>query len=167
MISLPKKVYLRAIKKHWKISYVESPGKLIIIEHPHRHLVLYGTNYTKRKALVLLNRWVRLQAHTHLTALLKQLNRRVKAKYKKLIIRAHEAQWGACSARKTISLNSRLIFLPPPLVKHVILHELCHTHYLTHAQIFWDDLERYDKHWKRHRAALDDAYDYVPEWIMI
>lgn len=165
MVTLPKKVYFRAMHKYWKISYIKSPGKLIIIEHPHRELVLYGKNYSKRTAVNLLNRWVRLKAHDYLRKLLHQLNRRVKVKYKKLIVRSHEAQWGSYSSTKTISLNSRLIFLPPSLVRHVVLHELCHVHYLTHATIFWNELAKYDKHWKKHRAALNEADDYIPEWV--
>lgn len=166
MIKLPNKVYLMAIKKRWNISYVESTGKLIIIEHPHRELVLYGRNYSKRAALQLITRWVRLKAHEHLNKLLKHLNRKVKVNYKKLIIRSHEAQWGSYSTTRTISLNYKLIFLPPALVKHVIYHELCHVYYLTHSAIFWNAVAKYDRNWKKNRAALDEADDYIPEWVI-
>lgn len=166
MIKLPKKVFLRAVNKHWKISYIKSPGKLVIVELPHRQIVVYGKNYSKRTALNLITKWIRLKAHAYLTTLLHKLNRKVKVKFKKLIIRSHEAQWGSYSSTKTMSLNYKLIFLPQALAKHVILHELCHVHHLSHAKIFWDDLARYDKHWEKHRTELFDADKYIPEWVI-
>ena len=154
------------MKKYRKVAYFESPGKLILIEHPHRLLVLYGKNYSKRAALHLLIRWVKLNAHYHLTALLKKLNRRVKANYKKLIIRSQEAQWGSYSSSKTLSLNYKLIFLPPSIVRYVILHELCHTRYLEHSPRFWKELAKYDKNWKANRKAINDISEYLPPWLI-
>ena len=165
MITLPKKIYLAAMKKHWKISYIEAPGKLIIIEHPHRELALYGKNYSKLAALNLITRWVRLKSHIFLSELLRQLNRKVKVNYKKLIIRSHEAQWGSYSSTKTISLNYKLIFLPPALARHVIFHELCHVNNMDHSDKFWNTLAKYDRNWKTNRAALNDADDFIPEWV--
>ena len=167
MIILPRDIYLTAMKKYRKVSYIESPGKLILLEHPHQELVLYGKDYSKIAALHLIIRWVRLNAHYHLSALLHKLNRRVKANYKKLIIRSHEAQWGSYSTSKTISLNYKLIFLPPSLVKYIIIHELCHTRYLAHSPEFWKELEKYDKNWKKNRDAMNDADDYIPSWVIL
>jgi len=165
MIILPKKIYLTAMKKHWKVSYVQSSGKLIIIEHPHRELVLYGKNYSKRAALHLLIRWVKLKSHDYLSELLNQLNRKVKVNYKKLIVRSQEAQWGSYSSSKTISLNYQLIFLPPTLVKYTIFHELCHVRCLDHSEKFWRELKKFDRHWKKNRKALVDADNYIPVWV--
>jgi len=154
------------MNKHWKISYIQSSGRLIIIEHPHRELAIYGKNYSKRAALQLLNRWVRLKAHDYLSELLHQLNRRVKVNYKKVIIRSHEAQWGSYSSGKTLSLNFKLIFLPTTLAKHIVYHELCHARYLSHSEEFWQELARFDKHWQKNNKAMDEALKYIPEWVM-
>ena len=43
----------------------------------------------------------------------------------------------SCSTRGTISLNYKLLFLPRPLVRYVLLHELCHTRQSNHAVAFW------------------------------
>lgn len=165
MKSLPKQIFMRAMKKHWKISYVDYPGKLIIVEHSHRSLVIYGKNYSKRAARHLLTRWAILKAHHFLLANLKRLNRRVRVNYKKVIIRAHEAQWGSYSSNKTISLNYQLVFLPPALMQHVILHELCHVVYMDHSDNFWQHLAKFDVRWRSHRERLNTADEYIPRWL--
>lgn len=166
MVRLPRKIYLRAMRKQWKVSYVESSGKLLLVELSHRELVLYGKNYSKKAALHLITRWIRLKAHDYLDHLLKQLNRRVKANYKKLVIRSHEAQWGSYSTSRTISLNYKLIFLPKALVQHIGYHELCHVRYLSHSPRFWQEVAKYDKQWVSHREKLNDADHYIPDWVI-
>lgn len=165
-ITLPKKVYLTAMKKEWKISYINSPGKLALIEQPHRKLTIHGKRYSKLAALKLITRWVRMKSQTHLNNTLNRLNRKVKVKFKRLIVRSHDAQWGSYTSTKTLSLNYKLIFLPSPLVSHVIYHELCHVIHLDHSTRFWNKLATYDKNWKKHREALHEADDYIPNWVI-
>lgn len=165
MTTIPGEIYLTAMKKHWQVSFVKTPGKLIIIEHPHRQLIIYGKKHSKRQALHLINRWVRLKAHVFLNDLLYDLNKKVKVRFKKVIIRSHECQWGSYSSTKTISLNNMLIFLPTTLTKHVIYHELCHVRYLSHCDKFWDELNKYDRNWKKNKEALVEADDYIPDWV--
>ena len=166
MIILPRKIYLTAINKYWKVSYIHSPGKLTLLEQPHRVLVLYGKRYSKRAALQLISKWVRLKSQAYLTKLLIKLSHQTKINYKKLIIRSQKSQWGSCSSTKVISLNYKLIFLPPSLVKHLILHELCHIPRLNHSKKFWEELEKYDKNWKDNKKALYHAVSYLPEWVI-
>lgn len=164
MITLPKKVYLRAMGKHWKIAYVSSVGKLIIIEQPGRQLVVYGKRYSKRAALHLIARWVRLKAHDFLQELVNECNRKVRVDYGELVTRSHESQWGSYSSSKTISLNYKLIFLPKALVKHIVFHELCHVNHLSHSKKFWQAVAKYDRNWKRNREELDYADSFIPDW---
>lgn len=165
MRTLPDKIELAAMKKSWKVCYVETPGKLILIEHSHRVLGVYGKKYSKRAAISLIKRWVKLKAHCHLSRMVKKMNHRVKAKYKKINIGSHKAQWGSYSSAKTISLNYKLIFLSPSFVKHIIIHELCHDRIMNHSHEFWNLVKRYDKSWKRHREMMNHADTYLPVWV--
>ena len=54
-----------------------------------------------------------------------------------------------------MSLNWRLILLPPELQDYVILHELAHLTEMNHSARFWALLERYDPQRAEHEAALD------------
>lgn len=166
MIDLPKKIYFPAMKKHWKISYLHTPGKLTLIEFPYNRLVIYGRRYSKRSALLMLNKWVHLKAKDYLGALLVRLNSKIKAQYRKLRIHSLKTEWGSCSSTKILGLHYKLIFLPPALVKHIIIHELCHLKHLDHSPAFWKELAKFDKNWMRHKKAIDTAEKHVPEWLI-
>lgn len=167
MANLPRKITLPALKKQWRVTYVESTGKLILIEHPSCVLALYGKHYTRLAALALINRWVRVKAHNYLTNMVKQLNRRVKARYKKIVVRSHDAQWGCYLPSRTISLNYKLIFLPTRLIKNIIYHELCHARYDQHSKKFWQELAKFDRNWKHNNREIDSADDYIPKWVIL
>ncbi len=166
MIKLPKKIYLTAMGKHWSVSYAHTPGKLALIEFPHCKLVIYGKHHSKRAVIKFLLKWVKFKSLGYLSALSIKLNRKIKVKYKKLRVRPLTAGWGRCASDKTISLNYYLIFLPPMLVRHLIIHELCHIRYLDHSPQFWKEVAKYDKGWKKNKESLYVADIYIPKWAM-
>ena len=63
--------------------------------------------------------------------------------YERVMVRCQKTRWGSCSARNTISLNEKLLYLPQHLVDYVLLHELVHTRIAGHGADFWRELERY------------------------
>ena len=166
MIILPRKIYLAAMNQEWKVSYIHAPGKLVLVEQAPRKIVLYGKRYSKRDAMHLITRWLHLKAYDHLNALLLRLGKKVKVSFRKLIIRSQDRQWGSYSTSKTISMNYKLLFLPPVLVRHIVFHELCHIRYLDHSDAFWQEVAKYDKNWQKNRKALNEADEYIPQWVI-
>ena len=61
-------------------------------------------------------------------------------------------------------MNAPLLFLTPELLRHVVIHELCHTQYMNHGQRFHLLLERLDPEADRHAAELKKAETLVPLW---
>lgn len=57
-------------------------------------------------------------------------------------IRNQRSRWGSCSARAVLSLNWRLIQVPPAVRDYIILHELAHVRHLNHSQRFWNEVAR-------------------------
>jgi predicted metal-dependent hydrolase len=51
-------------------------------------------------------------------------------------------QWGSCSPRAVIMLNTALLFLPPSLLRYVIIHELAHRRLANHSAAYWREVER-------------------------
>lgn len=77
-----------------------------------------------------------------LPARLQALARLEGLSYQRCSVRNQRSRWGSCSARKTISLNWRLILLEPELQDYVLWHELCHLLQMNHAAGFWQELTR-------------------------
>lgn len=57
--------------------------------------------------------------------------------YNKIRVKQTTSQWGSCSADKNLSFTYKLLFLPEELADYVVVHELCHTRYMSHGQRFW------------------------------
>lgn len=166
MLILPKSIYLAALKERFKIAYVRAPGKLMLVELPRRRLVVYGKRYAKRDAIKLLIKWTKRKSKNYLISLLTKLNRKIKAKLNKIRIHGLQTEWGSCSSERQISLNYKLIFLPPTLVHHLIIHELCHLRYLNHSPKFWKEVAKYDKNWNKNKVLLYTGDIHIPRWVI-
>ncbi len=57
-------------------------------------------------------------------------------------VRGQRTRWGSCSPAGRISLNWRLVQLPPSVSDYVILHELAHLSHLNHSRRFWKEVAR-------------------------
>lgn len=49
-------------------------------------------------------------------------------------------QWGSCSPKGIIMLNTALLFLPPRILKYVIVHELAHRIHPNHSAAYWREV---------------------------
>jgi hypothetical protein len=61
---------------------------------------------------------------------------------KAVSVRNQRTRWGSCSPSGRISLNWRLVQLPPDVCDYVLLHELTHLRHLNHSTRFWRELAR-------------------------
>lgn len=69
-------------------------------------------------------------------------------------VRNQRTRWGSCSRSGRISLNWRLIQLPPAVCDYVLLHELTHLRHLNHSARFWRELARICPHYAEARRWL-------------
>jgi predicted metal-dependent hydrolase len=76
-------------------------------------------------------------------------------------VRDQTTRWGSCSTTGTLSLNWRLILLPPMLHDHVILHELSHRRHMDHSDRFWNQLAAWDPDWKKHDRELNKRWNVI------
>jgi len=60
----------------------------------------------------------------------------------RVTVRNQRSRWGSCSRRGAISLNWRLVQMPPAVRDYIILHELMHLRQMNHSTRFWDEVAR-------------------------
>ncbi|MBI4805755.1 MAG: M48 family metallopeptidase [Desulfovibrio sp.] len=111
-----------------------------------------------------LRTWLKREAGRLLPPLLEAEAARTNLTFSAVTIRLQRTRWGSCSAKGVISLNARLLFLPPELAGYVLAHELAHTVHLNHSGKFWSFLESIRPGAMELDRHLRTARRYVPAW---
>ncbi|MDR2529875.1 MAG: M48 family metallopeptidase [Synergistaceae bacterium] len=158
---VPSVVELRALGERWSVTSAPLTRERLFAENG---TIILTSDFNENEALIALRRWLRQKAQTHLPPLLADAAKRRRFAYLGLTIREQKSRWASCSAKGSISLNSRLLFLPPRLVEHVLLHELCHLREMNHSKAFYDILASLDPDAEKNAAELKHAWKLVPCW---
>lgn len=87
--------------------------------------------------------FLRSKGKKYLEARCLQLAEQTGKKPVRVSIRGQVTRWGSCSRRGTISLNYKLMKLPPELIDYVIIHELCHLLHMNHSKVFWAEVHKH------------------------
>ncbi len=161
---LPRRIVLPALGQEWEVEYRRGAARASVRESGGRLLVT-GAGQDPEAVRAALCRWLSRKARMELVPWLARLGDGRGLCFTRVAIRQQKSRWGSCSRAKTISLNARLLFLPPPLVEYVLLHELCHLSHLDHSPRFWRTLEKHSPEWRELRAALREADRWVPTWL--
>jgi len=111
--------------------------------------------------------WIARRAQVALPGKLARLAARTGFSYARVQVRGQRTLWGSCSNRGTISLNWKLLFVPPELVRYLMLHELTHTRHFRHSRAFWSLVAVFAPRARELDARLDDAWTFVPKWVEV
>lgn len=161
----PSQLELRSRQQIWQIHYSEAPGPPSLTQSGPQTLTLGGRAVDADTSRALLRDWLRRRARMELEPWLQSLSQQCDLAYSQLSVRGQTSRWGSCSTKQSISLNFKLLFLPPPLVDYVLIHELCHTVHMNHSPAFWALVQRYCPQYDRCRAELKQGWQYVPRWV--
>lgn len=82
---------------------------------------------------------------------------------RRVTVRDQRSRWGSCSARRTVSLNWRLIQVPPFVRDYIILHELMHLREMNHSDRFWNRVEQVCPDYKAAEDWLRQHQDLLRE----
>lgn len=165
-IVLPDTLELIGIEEEWPIRYRDTPSASArVTERDSGELLLSGASDDVLARVAALRRWLMRRARDTLPELLDEVSEETGLEFADVTIRAQRGRWGSCSTRGNISLNFQLLFLPPPLVRHVLLHELCHTVEMNHSPRFWSTVRRFEPDLEEMRAEMRRARTHVPEWL--
>jgi predicted metal-dependent hydrolase len=162
---LPTEIDLPGIGKRWQVIAKESARVSVAVrEIAGGRLSIAGALDDERACRGALERWLLRQANRELIPRLETLSRELGLRYRRVQIRSQRTRWGSCSSGKSISLNAKLLLLPPALVRSVLIHELCHLAEMNHSRRFWSLVGRHDPDFRAHRKSLRAAWQLVPPW---
>lgn len=165
--TLPERVELGAAGETWELVYRYVPRSPARVRESRGGLLLLSGDCADTDACKnALRRWLLRRARELLPPWLAEISGETGLEYRKLGIRSQRSRWGSCSAQGDITLNCQLLFLPPRLARHVMLHELCHTQVLNHSPRFWRTVARFEPELEELRRDMRRSWSYVPEWAM-
>lgn len=95
------------------------------------------------KILKVLKNWYKKAAKQVLGDRLAFIESKIKLKSNLFKIGDSKGRWGACNSKGVISLNWRVLMLPPAIIDYVIVHELCHLVEMNHSKNFWKLVETF------------------------
>lgn len=142
----------------------EAEGRVILLPERVQPAQGEGQRLTP-EGLAWLRERLRREAEEMLLPRLEEYAARYGFRYAAVRFRFQRTRWGSCSAKGNINLNVGLVFLPEPLVRYVLLHELCHTVALDHSERFWKALFAVEAEALILDKQLRRGQRYVPEWL--
>ena len=166
-------IELRALSLRYELRYHQAnlpPGRITFVA-PATGVALYiqcrdPASPPRAAVEAALREWLRAKAKTHLPKLLNQLADDAEIpRPTSCRIAFQRTRWGSRSTSGVISLSAALLFLPPELLRHVLLHELCHIRHMDHGLAFQTLLKRLDPATPLRAPQLAKAGAYVPEWL--
>jgi len=164
--ALPDVVTLAAVDQSWSVEYrPTSSRRVTATERLGQCLILSGDTANRDACRDALLRWLRRRAKAVLEPWLRELALDAGFTAGPVVVRSQRTRWASCSRQGAVSLNVRLLFITPELVRHVMLHELCHTVRMDHSKRFWELLEKHDPDWQSHRRQVRAAWHGVPPWL--
>jgi predicted metal-dependent hydrolase len=166
VVFAPTTIVFNAIAKRFTVRYTIRKGSgLELIQSTQSDLELNGTVGNRKGCLALLRLWLQSQGRLYLLPWVEKISLETGLTIRTIQIRGQRTRWGSCSSKGTVSLNYKLLFLPPHLVRYIIIHELCHTVHLNHSPNFWAFLASLEPTCRALDAEMKGAGRLVPRWV--
>lgn len=163
---LPELIELAGIGESWRITYRNDHRKGVkITEKGIGELDVSGAVSDGTLCVQALETWLKRRAKLKLASQITRVAALNGFKISRVSVKKQKSRWGSCSSRGNINLNLKLIFLPPLLVRYIMIHELCHTIHMNHSARYWETVARFDPDWKEHDREMKHAWRFVPAWF--
>jgi predicted metal-dependent hydrolase len=162
---LPLQLDLQADGTVWQVEGRKTGARQVSVrEQAAGRILVSGPIEDEAACQDALTRWLMHQTRNSLIPRLQNMSLRTGLKYQRALVRRQTTRWASCSARRTISLNAKLLFLPPDLVDYVLVHELCHLDEMNHSKRFWALVHRHYPDFRKRESQLRDLWGSIPRW---
>jgi predicted metal-dependent hydrolase len=71
-------------------------------------------------------------------------------------------RWASCSPKGNLAFHWKCMMASPTIIDYIVVHELCHIHFMDHNQAFWNEIDKVmpdyheRKEWLRKNGAAMD-----------
>lgn len=162
---LPAAIKLPALGEQWLVTYLRTEARTVAVRTTAcGQLMVQGAVADTRACQGALKRWLARRSREQLVPWLTRLSAQSGLDYSRAVVRGQRTRWASCSGHGAISLNYKLLFLPGYLVSYILMHELCHTRHMNHAEKFWALVMSFEPACKNHDKELRKAWQLVPAW---
>ncbi len=162
---LPSLIELPAIGRRFVVTYRPTSSSSVRTQEIGSTVVLRGATRDVEQCRTALRRWLARLGKQELAPRLAELSRKTGLSYRRVQIRAQRTCWGSHSSSGTISLNLSLLFVPPDVLRYLLVHELCHARHMNHSAAFWRLVGRFEPNYKRLDRRLSEGWRDVPAWL--
>ena len=163
---LPDCLDLQALHENWHVSYQTLPdARGVMLRANGKHLEFGGSKFSRAKVVARLKAWLRRRVREELAGLAADIAQKKRFELRKVLVKNQRTRWASCSAKRNLSLNIKLLFIPAELVRYVIIHELCHSVHLNHSPEFWRLVQTHEPRFRALDQQLRDAWKCVPQWL--
>ena len=172
MRQLPDEIALPAVDARFEVHYgtsrdaSSSSSSPLSLTKNAGALQFMGKAVSREQHFTLLRSWLKKRGRHWLVPWLRRVSKEQGIPCNGIQLRLQRTRWGSCSGRGTISLNAALLFLPPELVRHVFLHELCHIKHLNHSKDYWCLLQSITPQAMELEKRLDHSWHLLPTWVI-
>lgn len=141
-----------------KYQFTLQPGKRTAVRRTARGFRITIAPGIRRKGLHrILWRILSAAEQKRITELINTINQETYGVHVSQVkLRFAQTQWGSCTPRGVIMINSALLFVPPSILKYVIIHELAHRKRADHSRQYWQWVEWALPHYRRLRKELQE-----------
>ncbi|MEG1582189.1 MAG: SprT family zinc-dependent metalloprotease [Clostridia bacterium] len=134
--------------------FVSSAVNKIVIDDEER--VLLPQKFNEEKKYKSLKLWYKKQAKAILNERIDYLKKSLKLNPTTIRISDSKGRWGSCNSKGIITLNFRVIMLPPRVIDYVIIHELVHLLEMNHSKKFWSVVAMVYPEYKTMREKIKE-----------
>ena len=161
----PLRIKLPAVGATWHVVVKETNVPWVAVrELDAQRLVVFGNVGDQRACRAALTRWLMRQTRAYLIPRLQSIGLKTRLHYRRAYIKRQKTRWASCSKHKTISLNAKLLFLPPEIVDYVMVHELCHVSVMSHSRQFWELVALHCPDYRKLDKRLREMWKVIPRW---
>lgn len=166
VVDRPSVIELQAFQLSYTVHYFQNEKNARVKPLAQSGIMLSGDIVDPLVWRSKLTAWARKIAVRLLTPYFQRVSMEIGLPYRDISFRSQSTLWGSCSRDKSIRLNYKLIFLPEELMRHIMIHELCHTVFMDHSEDFWGLVGKFDLDWVANRKRMKRGDVFIPGWVL-